>query len=219
MMKPIAVLLADDHLLFREGLAGILRSRPNLHVVGGAADGEEAIKLARELEPDLILMDVRMPKVSGLEATRRIKAEMPNIHIVMLTMSGEDQDLFEAIKSGAQGYLLKNTSSDDLVRLIEGVFAGEAPLSGSMAMKILAEFNRSAADANIDDPKEEALTDRETQVLNRVAEGLSNREIAQALGVSENTVKKQMSHILAKLHVQNRVQAALYAKKKSEGGS
>jgi len=209
-MKKISILLVDDHTLFREGLAGLLRRKPDLEVVGSASNGAEGLNLARELMPDLILMDVNMAEMSGLEATRRIKAEMPDIRIVMVTMSEDDRDLFEAIKSGAQGYILKNTSPADLFKFIDGVFAGETPISGLMATKMLHEFKRPVEHSRAEEPSIEELTEREVEVLQRVADGLSNREIAGALNISENTVKKHYRNIMAKLHVQNRVQAALY---------
>jgi DNA-binding NarL/FixJ family response regulator len=187
-MKRISVLLADDHTLFREGLESLLRACPTIEVVGTAADGAEALKLARELMPDLVLMDVRMPRVGGLEATRQLKSEMPETCVVMLTMSEDDQDLFEAIKSGARGYLLKNTSLDELCRFIEGAIAGEAPISGVMAAKMLSEFRGPAGNSPDDQVVTEKLTDRELDVLRRVAEGLTNREIASALSISESTV-------------------------------
>ncbi len=219
-MKTISILLADDHTLFRDGLASLLSQRPNLQVAGGAADGEEAVRMARELMPDLVLMDVRMPRVGGLEATRQIKREMPDMCVLMLTMSEDDQDLFEAIKSGAQGYLLKNTPPDELYRLIESVFEGEAPISGLMAAKMLGEFKHGTITATTaDQVVVENLTDREMDVLYRVADGMTNREIADTLSISENTVKKHLRNILAKLHLQNRVQAALYARQQAASRS
>jgi DNA-binding NarL/FixJ family response regulator len=214
-MRKITLLLVDDHLLFRDGVAGLLRQRPEFEVIGSTDNGADAIRLARELLPDVILMDVRMPGVDGLEATLKIKAEMPTTQIIMLTMSGEEQDLFEAIKNGAQGYLLKNTSADELYRSIQAVYLGEAPMSGSMAIKILAELRRSGKEKSAAGPGDELLTNRETEVLNQVAQGKTNADIANVLGVSENTIKKQLSNILAKLHLQNRVQAALYARQKT----
>jgi two-component system, NarL family, nitrate/nitrite response regulator NarL len=213
-MKPITVLLVDDHILFREGLTSLLSGRPDIQVVGSAEDGLQAIEMARRLMPDLILMDVQMPHLDGIRATQQIKREMPDVRVVMLTMSEDDQDLFEAVKHGAQGYLLKNTPSDELVRFIESVFAGEAPISGLMAAKMLDEF-RHPAETTGASLTGEQLTDRELQVLHCVADGLSNREIATALVISENTVKKHLRNILAKLHLQNRVQAALYARQQS----
>ena len=213
-MKTISVLLVDDHTLFRQGLASVLKDRPNYQVVGHAANGLEAIDLARQLMPDLILMDVHMPVLDGLEATRQIKREMPDVRIVMLTMSEDDQNLFEAIKSGAQGYLLKNTAADELFRFMEGVLEGEASVSGVMAAKMLGEF-RKPKTASPEATGNEQLTDREREVLNHVAEGLSNREIAANLQISENTIKKHLRNILAKLQLENRVQAALYARNHS----
>jgi DNA-binding NarL/FixJ family response regulator len=219
-MKTISILLADDHTLFRDGLASLLSQRSNLQVVGGAADGAEAIRMARELMPDLVLMDVRMPRVGGLEATRQIKREMPDMCVLMLTMSEDDQDLFEAIKSGAQGYLLKNTPPDELYHLIESVFEGEAPISGLMAAKMLGEFKHGTiAATTADQVVVENLTDREMDVLYRVADGMTNREIADTLSISENTVKKHLRNIMAKLHLQNRVQAALYARQQATSRS
>ncbi|OGO38459.1 MAG: DNA-binding response regulator [Chloroflexi bacterium RBG_16_56_8] len=213
-MKVISVLLVDDHTLFRQGLASVLKDRPNYQVVGHAANGLEAIDLARQLMPDLILMDVHMPVLNGLEATRQIKREMPDVRIVMLTMSEDDQNLFEAIKSGAQGYLLKNTAADELFRFMEGVLEGEASVSGVMAAKMLGEF-RKPKTISSEVTGNEQLTDREREVLSHVAEGLSNREIAANLQISENTIKKHLRNILAKLQLENRVQAALYAKSRS----
>jgi DNA-binding NarL/FixJ family response regulator len=208
-MNPISILLVDDHSLFREGLASLLRARPNLQVAGTASSGEEALLLAREVLPDLVLMDVRMPGINGIETTRRLKVEMPTVRVVMLTMSEDAQDLFQALKNGAQGYLLKNTKPDALYRFIEGVMEGEAPISGLMAAKMLSEF-RPPEDPAPDDRGCEKLTERERDVLQRVANGMTNREIAHTLSISENTVKKHLRNILAKLHLQNRVQAALY---------
>ncbi|MBI4789205.1 MAG: response regulator transcription factor [Chloroflexi bacterium] len=210
-MKAISVLLVDDHTLFRQGLASVLKECPNYQVVGLAANGQQALELARQLMPDMILMDVQMPVLDGLEATRQIKREMPDVRIVMLTMSENDQDLFEAVKRGAQGYLLKNTPAELLFHFLDGVMEGEAPVSGVMAAKMLGEF-RKPKHASSEATGSEQLTERELQVLRHVAEGLSNREIAAILQVSENTIKKHLRNILAKLHLENRVQAALYAR-------
>lgn len=212
-MGRISVLLADDHDLFCEGLAELLRLRPELEVVGRARDGAEAIAKARALMPDVILMDVRMPGTGGVEATRRIKMELPDIRILMLTMSEDDADLFAAVKSGAQGYLLKNTTSAELVRYIRGAVEGEAAISGRMAAKMLAELAHPSPTA-AGPAAEDGLSDREKEVLQCVAGGLSNRDIAERLVISESTVKKHLRNILAKLHVQNRVQAALVARER-----
>jgi DNA-binding NarL/FixJ family response regulator len=218
-MKPISVLLVDDHALFREGLAGLLRCRENILVVGQAADGAQAVALARELMPDLVLMDVRMPGVNGLDATRQIKTEMPDVRVVILTMSEDEADLFEAIKSGAQGYLLKQVEPEELFRFIDGVFAGEAPISGVMASKMLGEFAHPTPAQRLDDAIDEPLSERERQVLQCLAEGMTNRQIAEKLVLSEHTVKRHMRNILAKLHLQNRVQAALCAYRQRDKSS
>ncbi len=210
-MSPITVLVADDHDLFAEGLIELLHRRSDLEVVGRASDGSQAVALARSLLPDIILMDVRMPGVGGLEATRRIKAELPVCRILILTVSEDDADLFAAIKSGAQGYLLKSTSIADLIRYIHATMAGEAAISGVMAAKMLNEFTRPES-RSADPLAADALSEREQEVLQYVAAGLSNRDIAERLFITESTVKKHLRNILAKLHVQNRVQAALLAR-------
>ena len=204
-MDKIRVMLADDHALFRRGLASLLANRDDIDVVGEAANGEEAVERARELMPDVILMDVRMPGISGLEATRRLKDEMPYLKIVILTVSEDEEDLFAALKGGAQGYLLKNIDPDDLIACIHQVQRGEAPLAPSMATKILREFSGPAPRPG------PALTQRERQVLELVARGDANKEIARHLQISENTVKNHLRNILEKLHLQNRVQAVMYA--------
>ncbi len=212
---PIRVLLVDDHVLFRKGVASLLADDPKLQVVGEADNGADAVEKARDLMPDVILMDVSMPVLDGLETTRRIKAEMPYVRIVMLTASDGDQSLFEAIKSGAQGYLLKNADPALLLTTIKGVMRGDATFSGVMAAKILGEFARPAdPDVERDASPEFALTPREREVLALVAEGKSNKEIATDLEVAENTVKNHLKNILEKLHLQNRVQAATFALKR-----
>lgn len=218
------ILLVDDHVLFRKGLAGLLASRPSLQVVGEVGNGEEAIAAVDRLRPDLVLMDVNMPIMNGIEATRQIHRAHPELPVVMLTVSDRDENLFEAIKAGAQGYLLKDLEPEELFRYIEGVFRGEAPISGSLARLILQEFARMPSvgrrdglgtprggEAPAEAEESEGLTEREREVLQLVASGATNREIAQRLIISENTVKIHIKHILDKLHVQNRVQAAAYA--------
>lgn len=211
-MDPITVLLVDDHFLFREGIRALLAMREELEVVGEANNGREAVAMAREKMPDLVLMDVRMPVMGGVEGTRLIKSEMPSVQIVMLTASDEDSDLFGAIKAGAQGYILKNTPSDELVKQLQGVMNGEAPISGLMATKILAEFGSSST--HKESFPEERLTEREEEVLLLIREGDSNKEIADHLSITESTVKKHVRNILAKLHLRNRVEAALYVANK-----
>ncbi|HLE99622.1 MAG TPA: response regulator transcription factor [Gaiellaceae bacterium] len=205
------VLLADDHALFRAGIASLLRAW-GMDVVGQASHGLEAIELTRRLEPDLVLMDIGMSPCNGLEATRAIKAELPDVKIVIVTVSEDEQDLFEAIKSGAEGYLLKGMSEEELNGTLEKIAAGEPALSPVLAGKILDEFARMAREG-AGKPKgpEDELTNREREVLRLVAEGGTNREIAAGLYVSENTVSFHVKNILAKLHLKNRAQAAAFA--------
>lgn len=213
-MAPMKVLLVDDHPLFLEGLRNLLIAR-GIEVVGIANDGLEALAQARALRPDVILMDIQMPRCDGLEATRLIKTELPDIKIVMLTVSADDEHLFEAIKSGASGYLLKNLEADRFFDLLSGVAQGEAPMSRDLAARVLEEFAHQARKAEAareveaEDP--DTLTPRQMEVLQLVAQGLTNKEIAAALYVTERTVKYHMSEILQKLHLQNRAQVIAYA--------
>lgn len=201
------VLLADDHALFRDGVASLLRTW-GIDVIGEAADGWEALEKARALRPDLILMDINMPRCSGLQATRLIKAELPTVNIVMLTVSEDEQDLFEAIKSGAAGYILKEADGEEFGRLIMGISEGKVPMSRGLADRILEEFVRGKGK---DQPPAAELTDRERQVLQLVSTGATNREVAAALHISENTVHYHMKNILATLHLRNRAQVVAYA--------
>ncbi|MFQ5883237.1 MAG: response regulator [Candidatus Methylomirabilales bacterium] len=212
-MDTVRTLLVDDHALFRDGLASLMADHADFEVVGEAGGGEEALEKARKLEPDLILMDIYMPGGDGLTATRRIKEEMPSIKIVVLTISEEDDKLFEAIKSGAQGYLLKKTRAQQFIEMLRGVSRGEAPISHSMAAKILAEFARQAPRDSQSAPGVQ-LSPREGDVLELLTRGATNKEIASALGISENTVKNRLKSILEKLHLENRVQAVAYALEK-----
>ncbi len=207
----IRVLLADDQSLFRKGIASLLGEEPDFEVVGEASTGLEAVAIAREVVPDVILMDLSMPEMDGVEATRRIKQEMPAARIVILTVSDDDQDLFAAVKSGAQGYLLKKIEPQALYGALRTAARGEASISHAMAAKILEEFARQAS-SGVQAPAENTpLTPREKEVLGLVTRGRSNKEIAAALDLAENTVKNHLKNILEKLHLENRVQAATFA--------
>jgi DNA-binding NarL/FixJ family response regulator len=210
--EAIRVLICDDHALFRRGLAMVLESEDGIEVVGEASDGDEAVKSAEELVPDVVLMDVRMPKKSGIEATRAIAEVLPTARIVMLTVSDEEDDLYDAIKAGAAGYLLKEISIEEVAGAIRQVVDGQSLITPSMASKLLAEFTNLAkkADARqaVISPK---LTTRELEVLKLVAQGMSNKEIAAELYISENTVKNHVRNILEKLHLHSRMEAVVYA--------
>lgn len=200
-------LLVDDHALFRDGVASLLLAWGH-EVVGQASDGAEAIEMADETSPEVVLMDVRMPNVSGLEATAQIKQKHPEIAIVMLTVSEEEADLFRAIKAGAQGYLLKNLEAPQLRSMLEGVARGEPAITPATAARIIDEFLRTPG---VSQQASQRLTDRELEVLKLVTVGLRNREIAVELGISENTVKFHLKNIVEKLHAQNRAELAARA--------
>ncbi len=206
------VLLADDHPLFRDGVRSLLEAR-GVEVVGEVNDGQEAVEAALRLQPDVVLMDIMMPRLDGLEATRLIKARLPDVKIVMLTVSDEDRTVFEAIKSGAQGYLLKNLQTNEFFDLLSGIERGEAPISKGLAGRILDEFARDRAERSEQSLQEE-LTDRELEVLRYVSGGASNREVAAVLRISENTVKFHMRNILEKLHLRSRAEVIAYAARK-----
>ncbi len=206
------VLVVDDHALFRDGVASLLAAWGH-EIAGTAVNGHEAIRLADQLAPDLVLMDVRMPGVTGIEATARIKAERPATAVVMLTVSEDEDDLFAAIKAGAQGYLLKNMEPAQLRRMIDGVARGEAAITAATAVRILDEFarhERQAARAAEPGPPDR-LTEREIDVLRCVTEGLRNKEIAARLDISENTVKFHLRNIVEKLHAVSRSELAARA--------
>ncbi len=206
----IRVLICDDHALFRRGLIMVLESEEGIEVVAEAEDGEEAIRKAEDAAPDVVLMDVRMPRMSGIEATRAISDAVPTAKILMLTVSDEEEDLYEAVKAGATGYLLKEISIEEVANAIRAVVTGQSLISPSMASKLLSEFNNLAKQAQqkVIAPK---LTDRELQVLKLVAQGMSNREAAETLFISENTVKNHVRNILEKLHLHSRMEAVVYA--------
>jgi DNA-binding NarL/FixJ family response regulator len=204
------ILISDDHALFRDSLRSLLEAH-GLTVVGEAKNGRESVELTRRLKPDIVLMDLSMPEMDGLAATRLISAELPEVKVVILTASDEDAKLFEAIKSGAQGYLLKNLESQEFFDLLDAISRGEPGLTPVLARKLLQEFARPVqASAPSHDP--DALTEREREVLELLVEGItSNRKLARQLGVSENTIKFHVRNILDKLHLHNRAQVVSYA--------
>jgi DNA-binding NarL/FixJ family response regulator len=203
------ILIADDHALFRDGMKSLLRSRRH-EVVGEARDGREAVDMTRRLKPDLVLMDLSMPQLDGLSATRMISAEMPHVKVVVLTASDEDEHLFEAIKSGAQGYLLKDLQADQFFALLDGVDQNQPALTPALARRLLQELRSPHHKARPDDPY--ALTDREQEVLELLVKGVtSNRKLASELKVSENTIKFHMRNILDKLHLHNRAEVVAFA--------
>jgi DNA-binding NarL/FixJ family response regulator len=210
--ERLRVLVADDHALFRRGLQMVLEAEPDIDLVGEASDGVEAIERSQELMPDVILMDVRMPKRSGIEAASQIKDLLPHVKILMLTISDEEADLYDAIKAGASGYLLKEIPIDEVADAIRSVWAGQSRISPSMASKLLNEFaamSKGTGDrSQVPAPR---LTDREMEVLRLVAKGMNNRDIAKELYISENTVKNHIRNILEKLHLHSRMEAVVYA--------
>jgi len=203
------VLVVDDHTLVRNGIVSLLRAN-NIEVVGEADNGADALLKTRQLKPDMVLMDIKMPVHNGIEATKLIKAEMPDTRIVMLTASDDDEDVFEAVKSGASGYVLKNIRSEEFLDLLYGVEIGQPAISPLVAGKIIEEFARQAK-GNSSSTSQDDLTEREIEVLKLVADGAKNREISQNLSITENTVKYHLRNIMTKLHLKNRAQMAAYA--------
>ncbi|MDA8392598.1 MAG: response regulator transcription factor [Actinomycetota bacterium] len=206
------VVVADDQALFRRGIQVVLSGEDDIEVVGEAEDGEEAVSVAEDLAPDVVLMDVRMPRVGGIEATRRIRESLPSVKILVLTVSDAEDDLYEAIKAGANGYLLKEISVEEVAGAIHAVMRGQSLISPHMASKLLTEFSSLARRA---EERQVApgplLTARELDVLRLVAKGFSNREVGEQLFISENTVKNHVRNILEKLHLRSRMQAVMYA--------
>ncbi|KON70926.1 chemotaxis protein CheY [Peribacillus butanolivorans] len=205
-MQPFRILIVDDHSHAREGIREILEEYKDFLIIGEGKNGEEAIKLTEELMPDIILMDIQMPVMNGLEATKRIKLKFPYVKIVMITVSDDITDLFDALKKGAQGYLLKNIQSEAWYEYLKAFALDEVPMSKEIAFQILKDFPQSTM------TKEKTpLSTRELEVLQLVAKGLSNREISETLFISEHTVKSHLKNILSKLHLDNRVQLTSYA--------
>lgn len=205
--QTIRILITDDHAIVREGLRTFISTEPGMEVVGEAVDGVEAVQKACDLKPDVILMDMAMPRMGGLEAIYKIKEQYPEAQILVLTSFSDDETVFPAIKAGALGYLLKNTSPDRLLSAIRDVHQGKPSMSRDIASKLMRELQRKSDLP----PTTEPLTDREMDVLKLVAQGMTNQEIADELVISEGTVRTHVSNILSKLHLANRTQAALYA--------
>ena len=203
------ILIADDHALFRDSLRALLSSA-DYEVVGEAGDGADAVRLSWELKPDVVLMDLAMPGVDGLKATQQLAAELPEVKVVVLTGSDDDANLFEAIKSGAKGYLLKDLGADDFLQLLAGVADGAPAITPKLARRLLDEFARPTSRSERTDP--DALTDREQEVLELMVDGITtNRKLAAQLEVSENTIKFHVRNILDKLHLHNRAEVVGYA--------
>jgi NarL family two-component system response regulator LiaR len=207
MNETIRILIADDHAIVRKGLITLIASEPGIEIVGEAIDGVEVVLKARSLKPDVILLDMIMPRQNGLEAIKQIKHENPEARILVITSFAEDQMLFPAIKAGALGYLLKDSHPNQLLQAIRDVYKGESSLHPTIALKLIRELNRSSDLPPTEDP----LTERELVVLKLVAQGLTNHEIAEKMVISERTVGNHIGNILSKLHLANRTQAALYA--------
>jgi DNA-binding NarL/FixJ family response regulator len=212
--EPIRTMIVDDHALFRRGLEMVLEGEPDIDLVGQASDGAEAVEKAAESLPDIVLMDIRMPRSNGIEACRAVKEAAPSAKIVILTISDEEEDLFEAIRAGASGYLLKDIPLDEVADTVRAVHGGQSLINPSMAAKLLTEF---AALARRDDEERAQevpaprLTEREMQVLKLVARGMNNRDIAKELFISENTVKNHVRNILEKLQIHSRMEAVMVA--------
>jgi len=214
--EKIKIFLVDDHHLVREGFAKMLELEPDMEVVGQAAEAKEAIALIKKVNPDIVLMDIRLPGMSGLEATRRIKEEISKVEVIILSMYNEEEYLFEAIKAGASGYVLKDISKEDLTRAIRIVHSGESLIQPSLAKKVLKEFAHLAGDSSGEHGRTpvRGLSEREVEVLQSVSNGNSNKQIADLLKISETTVKAHLRSIFRKLEVSDRAQAVAYAMRK-----
>jgi DNA-binding NarL/FixJ family response regulator len=212
-MKKIRVLLADDHALFREGIRSLLEDQNDIEIVGEAEDGLEVVKLSRQLTPTVILMDINMPVMDGVEATRTILSENDSVGIIILTMYPQDEHVFEALRAGAKAYLLKDTRSRKLLEVIRSVHRGQAVIDPEMTNRLLDEFRRVTNRKEQKPQKVQSLTDQEQRILTLVADGASNKDIAAELDLSERTIKNYLSVIFQKLQVNNRTEAAIRAVK------
>jgi len=212
--KPVRVVVADDQTVVREGIVMLLGLLPGLDVVGAAGDGEEAVRLVGELAPDVVLMDLRMPRCDGVEATRRVRAEYPGTQVVVLTTFGDDESLFPALRAGARGYLTKDAGGDEIVRAVRNVVAGQAGLAPSIQRRLLERLDRPETVVTSPEEAPDGLTVREAEVLVLIAEGLSNQEIARRLHVSTATVKTHINNMFAKTGLKDRAQAVRYAFRK-----
>jgi DNA-binding NarL/FixJ family response regulator len=212
-MNKVRVLLADDHALFREGLRSLLEDQDDIEIVGEAEDGLQVTKLVPQLKPTVILMDINMPVVDGVEATRIILSENEDVGIIILTMYPQDEHVFEALRAGAKAYLLKDTRSKKLLDVIRAVHRGQAVIDPEMTNRLLSEFRRVTGKKEQKQPKVQSLTDQEQKILTLVADGASNKDIAAELDLSERTIKNYLSVIFQKLQVNNRTEAAIRAVK------
>lgn len=210
MKEPIRLLIVDDHVFVRKGVRALLATEEDIEVVGEAQDGQEALERIEEHQPDVVLLDLLMPKMGGIEVIEHVIAENPEARILVLTSFVADDKVFPAIKAGALGYLLKDSEPEELIQAIRQVYKGESPLSPVIARKVLQEISRPSEQELSEDP----LTDREVDILQHIAKGRSNRKIAEVLVLSEATVRTHVSNILGKLHLASRTQAALYALRK-----
>jgi DNA-binding NarL/FixJ family response regulator len=209
--KPARVLVVDDQTVVREGIVMLLGLLPGVEVVGAAGDGEEAVELVAELAPDVVLMDLRMPRCDGVEATRRIRAQYPGTQVVVLTTFGDDESLFPALKAGARGYLTKDAGGDEIVRAVQSVLSGDAGLSPSVQRRLLERLSEPEPPQSVSADAPDGLTAREAEVLALIAEGLTNQEIARELHVSTATVKTHINNLFAKTGIKDRAQAVRYA--------
>lgn len=209
MMDKIRILLADDHALLRQGTAELLQHEPDFEIVGQAGDGLEAVRMAHEARPDIVIMDVRMPVLSGIDATRQLQRELPKVRVLVLTAYDDDQYVFSLLQAGASGYLLKTAPASELIRSIRQVQVGESPLSPAIARKVVARLNASASPTAQEAASPEALTPRELEILQFLAQGMNNRDIAEALYISDRTVQTHLTNIFAKMQVSSRLEAVL----------